>query len=418
MRNGRFAVAAAALAAMSLLAACGSSGSSSAAKQSPTTSGSGTTATKAPIKVGAIGSYGGANASLAAAPKQTIQAWAQWVNAHGGVSGHPIDLILKDDKGDVSTALLDVKELIKSDHVVAIVGESSNQDTAWAQYAASSGVPVVGGNSIDLAFATNPDFFATGANVFAVIYNSLVDAKANGKTLAFLYCAEAPICAQAVGPEKSLGSTIGVSVPLALKVSASATDYTAICQQLKASNVSSYVMALDVTTTFRVASSCAQQGVKAKIVATGSTITQGYTTHPAFDGSRIASAEFPFFDDSTPATKEYQDAISKYAPNLGDLNGDLAASAWVGGKLFEKAVAAAGTDTITPATVKQGLYNLKNETLGGLIAPVTYTQGQPTPVDCGFSYMLQNGKFSTPNGLTPVCAPTNVIAGVLKALGG
>ena len=115
-----------------------------------------------PIPLGNIGTYSAATSSSQIGAKYSIQAWADWVNAHGGLAGHPVKLYVMDDQGSAAIALTDVKTLINQDHVVAIVGDQSSTDTDWASTVAQAGVPVVGGLSLNIPFVSNADFYPPG----------------------------------------------------------------------------------------------------------------------------------------------------------------------------------------------------------------------------------------------------------------
>ena len=70
--------------------------------------------------------------------------------------------------------------------------------------------------------------------------------------------------------------------------------------------------------------------------------------------------------------------------------------------LFATALAHAGANPAT-ADVYNGLYAMKNETLGGFAPPLTFTQGKPTTVNCFFVASIKDGKYVAPNGATPSC---------------
>ena len=53
-------------------------------------------------------------------------------------------MIVLDDGGNGTTSLQQAKQLVESDHVIAIVGELSLVDTVWANYVQQKGVPVIG----------------------------------------------------------------------------------------------------------------------------------------------------------------------------------------------------------------------------------------------------------------------------------
>ena len=99
------------------LAGCGSSKSPSATGSSATTSagssGGTSTAHGSPIVIGNIGSYSSAAGSAIVQEQQGLQAWVASVNAGGGIDGHPIDLILKQDNNTPATALAEARELLE-----------------------------------------------------------------------------------------------------------------------------------------------------------------------------------------------------------------------------------------------------------------------------------------------------------------
>ena len=113
----------AALGSLSLVAAfAGSSGAAQAHKAS---------AKPATWVIGNIGTYSGINDSNFVGGAQTLEAWALYTNAHGGLDGgHHIKVISMDDAGNATTSENDVKQLV-ADHVLAqrqrvgaVVGEA------------------------------------------------------------------------------------------------------------------------------------------------------------------------------------------------------------------------------------------------------------------------------------------------------
>ena len=57
-------------------------------------------ATKSLIRVGAVGTFSGPVGALVKDTVTGIRVWAQWTNAHGGVNGHPVEVLVGDDGGD------------------------------------------------------------------------------------------------------------------------------------------------------------------------------------------------------------------------------------------------------------------------------------------------------------------------------
>ena len=409
MRRTRYFIGAAAAVLLLTATACSSSATSSASKGATASDGS-------TIPIGIIGSYSGSQASSTGGVPLVARAWADSVNAAGGLNGHKIQLFVEDDAGDPATGIQDANVLVQQDKVVAIVGDASNVDSAWAPIVEKAGVPVVGGLSLNETFLTNPDFFASGTNIIALQYGLVSTAKKFGGSIDLLYCAEAATCKEGATLTAAIAKTDGVSVPMQAPVSSTAPDYTAVCQEVKSSGAKTYDILDAGEVALRIATACKQQGVTARLVQVDSQITQAFDGNAAVNNTYAVEIDAPWFDSSTPATKAYQVAIAKYAPSLGQENGPEANYQWVAGQLFEAAVKASGSSTVTAASVKQGLYALKGETLGGLTQPLTFTKGQTPMFNCWFTMAVIGEKFALPNGLKTECAPTAVVAAIAKSL--
>jgi branched-chain amino acid transport system substrate-binding protein len=397
--------------------ACSSAGGSSATSSASTGATSGAAASGgSTIPIGVIGSYSGSQASSTGGVPMVAQAWADTVNAAGGLNGHKIQLFVEDDAGNPATGIQDANTLVQQDKVVAIVGDASNVDSAWAPIVEKAGVPVVGGLALNETFLTNPDFFASGTNIIALQYGLVATAKKFGGSIDLLYCAEAATCKEGATLTAAIAKTDGVSVPMQAPVSSTAPDYTAVCQEVKSSGAKTYDILDAGVLALRIATACEQQGVTARLVQVDSQITEAFDGTAAVNNTYAVEIDAPWFDSSTPATKAYQVAIAKYAPSLGQEDGPEANYQWVAGQLFDAAVQASGSGTVTSASVKQGLYALKGETLGGLTQPLTFTKGQTPMFNCWFTMAVVGEKFALPNGLTTECAPTAVVAAIAKSL--
>ena len=423
MRRSRYFIGAAAAVMLVTATACSSAGGSSATSTSPASTGATSSASTgdvassgSAIPIGVIGSYSGSQASSTGGVPMVAQAWADTVNAAGGLDGHKIQLFVEDDAGNPATGIQDANVLVQQDKVVAIVGDASNVDSAWAPIVEKAGVPVVGGLSLNETFLTNPDFFASGTNIIALQYGLVATAKKFGGSIDLLYCAEAAACKEGATLTAAIAKTDGVSVPFQAPVSSTAPDYTAVCQEVKSSGAKTYDILDAGVLALRIATACEQQGVAARLVQVDSQITQAFDGVAAVNNTYAVEIDAPWFDSSTPATSAYQAAIAKYAPSLGQENGPEANYQWVAGQLFEAAVKASGSGTVTAASVKQGLYALKGETLGGLTQPLTFTKGQTPMFNCWFTMAVVGEKFALPNGLTTECAPTAVVAAIAKSM--
>jgi branched-chain amino acid transport system substrate-binding protein len=401
------------VAAVLAAAGCSSSADGSAASDGGSASGG----AHSPIVIGNLGEYSGP-LPLADA-KAGVQAWADAVNASGGIDGHPVKLYVEDTGGNSAMALTAAKTLIDSDHVVAIVG-MTDDGTAWASYADSKGIPVVGGGlTAAVPFLTDPNFFSVGGNILSSFYGVASETRKLGPKTALVYCAETPTCHAAATIEQALGQPLGLSLSYSAGVLASVSDFTAQCQAMKDSGAASWTPGLSITVAARLAAQCEQEGFTGKLIWPLGTSASSSTSITAFDGSEYVDSTIGFFVDSTPATKAFHAALAKYEPSVGSAALPLkgtAVAAWASGELLEAAVKASGEPDVTPASIKKGLYALKNDTLGGLVPPLNFKPGQVNLHNCYFTYMLQAGGYVEPD-LQPSCvnASADALIGKIAA---
>jgi branched-chain amino acid transport system substrate-binding protein len=252
-----------------------------------------------------------------------------------------------------------------------------------------------------------------GGNILSSFYGVAAEARKLGSKTALVYCAETPTCHAAATIEQSLAQPLGLSLSYSAGVLASTSDFTAQCQAMKDSGAASWTPGLSITVAERLAAQCEQQGFTGKLIWPLGTSGSSEMGIAAFNGSEYVDSTIGFFVDSTPATKEFHAALAKYEPSVGSASLPLkgtGVAAWASGELFEAAVKAGGESDVTPASIKKGLYALKNETLGGLVPPLNFKPGQINLHNCYFTYTLQNGKYVEPDSQpTCVSASTNAL---------
>lgn len=400
------------------VAACGSSSSKS-------TSGNRSAAVPAPrpagasFNLGAICSCSGAQAAALSDMKAISVAWGDSVNAAGGINGHPVKLTVLDDGGNPATALQDIKQLVASDHIQALVSDGSLADGSWASYIAAQGVPVVGGLGPSAPFITNPDFFATGANLpVETVGAAALAKKAGKKTLGVVYCSETPLCAQVVPLAEGATALSGLRFA-AEAVSSTAPSYAAPCLAMKAKGVDALFIADNSSVVQRIVDGCAQQGYKPTIVNETATVGPNWLTDPNFNGVLLSSTNPGYTDSTNPGIASFLAALKKYAPSVPgstDFSYDTLYP-WLAGQLFEVAAQAGKlTPSSTPAQVKQALYKVTGTTLGGLTAPLPIEPGKPVFSPCYYGSTLKSGAYAQLNGGKPVCLTAMQVKGLLAAL--
>ena len=131
-----------------------------------------------------------------------------------------------------------------------------------------------------------------------------------------LYCAEIASCAQTVPLITALGKTVGISLAYSASISSTASSYTAQCLGSKNAGANGVTVAAASEVAVSVAASCATQGYKPTYVTTAGEMTTPWLAQSALNGAIGNTQDVPWFDDSIPATKAMQAAISKYSPSV------------------------------------------------------------------------------------------------------
>ena len=419
----RLTVAAAVGAALMLISACSSSGGgtgTSAGTSTGTSAGTSAGPTGTAIAVGFLCSCAGPYAANNLINQDAADAWAQSVNAAGGINGHPVKVFTEDDAGNPTTALQLVKQLVEQDKIVALVGDNSVNSTAFAGYLAGKGIPVVGGTPSEAPFLSNPDFFTSGSLLPVDMAVLMLQMKKQGlKHLGLFYCAEAPVCAQLA----TLASAVQKAVPgidlSSAEVAATSPNYTSQCVAFKSDGVDALYTGLVADTGLRVIDSCKQLGFSPKIVTQVATTGRSWLSDSNVDGPVLASPNANYEDSSLPGVKAFLDAMNKYHPGDADKPqfSGTTMQVWAGFELFEAAAKAGGIGpTSTPADVKKGLYALKDQTLDGLAPPLTFTPGNVAFPTCSFVLSIQGGNY-TSQGAAPQCLTDAQAATLKTALG-
>ncbi|MBC7248480.1 MAG: ABC transporter substrate-binding protein [Actinobacteria bacterium] len=139
-------------------------------------------AEKKPIKIGVVLSESGANEPLGKPERNAIELYVKRLNANGGINGHPVEVIIKDDQSDSNKAQQAAIELLEQEEVVALIGSSGTGPTlAMKQEATKRGVPLVcmaaGANIMEgdftWVFRTPPTATEAGKKALAYIAEDL-----------------------------------------------------------------------------------------------------------------------------------------------------------------------------------------------------------------------------------------------------
>ena len=160
-RRSRFKISTLALflvIAMLLLSACITSTSTSS------TSSTSSAIPAGPIKIGVSLSLTGDDSADGQATQQGYNVWAAFVNSHGGLLGHQVEMFYKDDGTKTDRTKANYEQFITGDKVNFIIGPFDDPQTiTGAEVAAQHNMAFLEG------IGTGPEVFTNGlTNLFAV----------------------------------------------------------------------------------------------------------------------------------------------------------------------------------------------------------------------------------------------------------
>jgi branched-chain amino acid transport system substrate-binding protein len=358
--------------------------------------------------IGEVGNWSGVVGSALAPARDAFGAWAASVNAHGGILGHPIKVLVADDGGDPATNMSEIHDMVEKQLVIALADlyPPVVNDAEIAKYAQQKGIPVVGIPDGDRSWLQSTVAFPTVASGDALTYGSakaMVDSGA--KKVGVAYCAEVPICKLGEQTWARYASQLGLQVVYDGQISVTQPDYTAQCLQAQDKGAQALIVFADAASVGRFADSCARQNYRPMLI---DPLAQADDAQrPSLEGSVSVLNAFPWFLTSgSPALNEYGQAMAQYNRNtLGGLSG----AGWVIGKAMQKAleISLAQSSTPSSAGLFQALWTFRGETLGGLAPPLSYYQGRPPPeVVCSFEAKVSGGRWVAPQGArTTFCRP-------------
>jgi branched-chain amino acid transport system substrate-binding protein len=363
-------------------------------------------ATGTPIIIGNVGDYAGIPGAAVGNVPATLQGWAQWLNANGGINGRPVQVVVGNAGNDPSKNASLVRDFVENRGVVAFVGNQVPLSiTGSLKYLEENKIPAIGGDMVASQWNQSPMFFPQGSGVRTLFTGLARVAAATGlKKAAVIFCGEADfVCGNGkrVLVDDGAMRDAGLEVVYAQQISLAQVDFTAECQiaQQKGAQL---LFVLNASTGIpSVARSCSQQGYKPQYVTGSLAVSTALANDPLLEGMLAPQQWFPWIAADTPATQQYQQVLATYAPDI--VSSPDAASAWVSAQLFAAAARAAGPK-VTSASLLDGLYSLRGDTLGGLTVPLTFPRNAPTPAqDCYFAVQIKGGKWVAPQGSKLTC---------------
>jgi branched-chain amino acid transport system substrate-binding protein len=352
--------------------------------------------TKSEIKIGLIVSRTGASSSSSKSGADAALAWQRWINAGDGIAGHPVKVVLKDDKSDGAAATAAANDLLADPQVLSVTTEAGNTEHQVAAALGGKDVPVVGSTGYQTKIWTgHPNYFPTTPQAFpATVLVQFAAAKAVGATKwASVYCAEIAACKEATTLHGPAAKQFGLQLSGSVAVSTTAPNYTAECLRLKNQGTDFIQIAVAPAAGRKLISDCIAQGYKGYFGASAGSVNAELTKAPKV---KLAGGiqGFPWWAEDQPV-KQFRDIMKKHAPDA-DYENPAATGVWAALEVTRKAAAGIG-DKPGRKDIIAGLHKLKDEDLGGLLPQkLTYAEGKSGPaINCLWPYKLENGKYTS-----------------------
>jgi branched-chain amino acid transport system substrate-binding protein len=293
--------------------------------------------------------------------------------------------------------------------VVAFVASAIFVPNGFLQALAATKVPAVGGPGGN-AWRNSPWVFPEAASIEDQIAGLIRNGVEQGKRkLGLVYCVEVSVCTEAADQVKNRAGPAGAELLYSAPTSISQTDYTAQCLNAQKAGVDQFMMGLDGASIARLARSCQAINYRPLLSTSAALFSPRQAEDPIVRqfGVATVTGDAPWMLEDTPGLQEYHRVMSRFAPQTPPDGASVIA--FTSGKLLEAALAKVAAEAadgpITPALILKGLGGIKNESLGGLTARVTFAPGQQSAASSGCTFYLRLGTkgWTTPKGSTPVC---------------
>lgn len=373
----------------------------------PSTPAPGAGGPKSEILLGSFGAESGVLGAVSGPAPPALRAWSAYINAKGGINGHPVRVILGDDNADPARTLSIVRQMVERDKVIAFLNDYSFTLAAVTKYLEEKRIPVIGSIGGDAAgdhssMVFHPLVGPDKGQAWGFLLT--VATQTDKKKLGIVYCREAATCAVQVASFKKLLPWNGMQSVYEAQVSLAQPDYTAEMLQAQRAGAEVILSLVDSASVARLAQSAHRQGYNPIFSGTYN-LNQDliYAGGKDVEGLILTSRTPPW--DSSPKMQFYRDAMDRYQPKA--YRGDLGGGVFVAGKLLEEKIGPFIGEPPTTAQILEGLYALRNEKLGGLLPGVGFVDGEHFGTNqCVVPVKLTGGKFVAHDAAESfVCAP-------------
>ena len=176
------------------------------------------------------------------------QVVARYINEHGGLDGHPVQVVVGDAGGDPARALSLVRDMVENKGVIALMGNlwvfSANGPR---DYLEEKKIPVIGGDGTTQVWIESPMYFPSGRRLPGDGARGGEGPRPTSATRSrpIIYCAEAEQCGVWRDTARANARRLGVEIVYEAQVSLAQPDFTAECIQAQRNGATGIQPAID-----------------------------------------------------------------------------------------------------------------------------------------------------------------------------
>jgi branched-chain amino acid transport system substrate-binding protein len=400
-------------------AAVGGAAQGPAAAPTATPAAQGCTKQLAPVNIGTFGTTTGPLGALFSAMTPAAQAWTASINARGGLNCHPVKLIVGEDGDDPARARAVVQKMVEEQHVIAFVAHHGALTLgAVRPYLEAKRIPLFGSSGAyadesesEMVFLAQPTSVVGESEAYI---NTVLALGLPQRKIAVFWCLEVPLCAVHNQVIQRQAAAKGFQVVASIRISLFSPDYTAEILQARNAGADMSVLLSDMQTNGRLLRGMNRQGYKPLFVTPGVPYDSQWPGIIGRDADGIIMTGWSRPWHTGAYLADYRAAVAKYQPNAA--TGNSGAAAWTALKLLEAAARNLDPDRPSADQLIEGVYKLKDETLGGLIPPTTWPRDGSKRAGlhpCTVPIRWTGTKFELPLGEKFVCSAPGATVKVL-----
>jgi branched-chain amino acid transport system substrate-binding protein len=248
-----------------------------------------------PVKLGVVYDGSGPEAGSDLGDEVSLQAWAKWVNAHGGITGRQVDLVAENDTSNPTNTVTATRKIL-STGVAAIVPAAATVG-GITKIVDAAKVPALGGIEDTLVWGTTPYWFATGTAPAQYTFDIMGQGYPKDKKTAIFYEGGSAAASTTLPVFEAATKADGGTLVGTYAISPTAATYSAECLAAKAAGAQEVLIDTAPSTPIRFSASCATQGFKPQYVGPDQVVDNTSLKTPAMAGTEVAYSNAPYYLD-------------------------------------------------------------------------------------------------------------------------